>query len=308
MKEFFDNELFDRVKSYAEYIADRFRNFKEPSKPFIIKAFIALISLLATLSIAMMIMEGMKKAPEETTVEIVEESTTVQQTTEEITTDKELKTNLLFGLDDEQGNLNLLFVLSVDSEEKESKLFFIDPESVCKINEVDGDMNYHHKNGGVNQLVLAVSEYTGVRVERYLVGDDKAFTNFIRYIGDVEIDVKESISYTHDGLSYIIDEGKQVMTPDMLLKYFIYLCTDTEAYNENLRSLFVIFAKTLFDSGDSQKAQDNFGSVIGYFETNISALDFSENKVAAIKLARDIAFRLKAYNSLAEFKGLVEDR
>lgn len=305
MKEFFESELFVKIKNYTEYLLERFRNIREPGRPFVIKMFICVVAFLATLSIGMMILEGIEKSPEETTVPLEAESTTVQQTEISAVSENELKTNLLFALDNEKDELTLLFVLSLDSEEKESKIFFIDPTAACRVNEIDGDMNYHHKNGGISQLVLAVSEYTGVEISRYLAGDDKAFTNLIRYIGDMEIDVKESVNYTHDGLSYIIDEGKQVMTPDMLLKYFIYLCSDTEKHNESIRSLLALFAKTLFDSGDSQQAQDNFGSVIGYFETNISALDFSENKVAAIKLAHDIMLRLKAYNSLAEFKGLV---
>lgn len=306
MKEFFESELFEKIKSYSDYLVERFRNIKEPGKPFIIKAFIALITVLATLSIGMMIIEGVKKSPEETTAAPEEETTTLQQIETTAVTDKELKTNLLFGLDNEAGELQLLFLLAIDSEQEKSKILFIDPASVCKVNEIDGDMNYHHQNGGVSQLVLAVSEYTGLEVSRYLVGDDKAFTNLIRYMGDIEVDVKEAVSYNHDGLAYIIDEGKQVMTPDMLLKYFVYLCTDTQKNAEGLRSLFALFAKTLFDSEDSQQAQDNFGSVIGFFETNISALDFSENKTATMKMAHEIMLKMEAYNSLAEFRGPVE--
>lgn len=307
MKEFFESELFVKIKNYTEYLLERFRNIREPGKPFIIKSFIAIVSLLAALSIGMMIIEGIKKTPEETTAPDEAETTTAQQIETTAVAENELKTNILFALDNEQNELKLLFLMSVDSEERESKIFFIDPTAACKVNEIDGDMNYHHTNGGASQLILAVSEYTGLEISRYLVGDDKAFTGMIKYMGDVEIDVKESISYTHDGLNYIIDEGKQVMTPDMLLKYFIYLCDDTEKNNESLRSLFAIFAKTLFDSGDSQQAQDNFSNIIGFFETNISALDFSENKVAAMKMAHDLMLRLKAYNSLAEFKGLIEE-
>ena len=78
-------------------------------------------------------------------------------------------------------------------------------------------------------------------------------------------------------------------------------------YGADFGSLFALFGKTLFDPGDSQKAQDNFGSVIGFFETNISALDFSGNKIAAMKVAHDLSMRLEAYNSLAEFRGPIEE-
>ncbi|MBQ7860664.1 MAG: LCP family protein [Clostridia bacterium] len=305
MKEFFESELFENIKRFFRDAAERINNISEPGKPFIIKAFISVVAMLSTLSIAMIVLEVAQK-PEEVTTDVFEEVSTAAQIIE--TTEpskKELQASILFGLDDEQKNLHLLFVLSLDSGTGKAKIFYLDKQSVCKVNEIEGSMDYHYKNGGVSQLVLAASQYTGIEIDRYLVGDEKAFTNLIRYMGDLEIDVEESISYTLAGLSYIIDKGKQVMTPDMLLKYFVYLCNDTQKFNENLREIFSLFASTLFDCENSQKAQDNFGSVIGFFETNISALDFSENKLAAMKLSHELMLKLEAYNSLAEFNGYV---
>ena len=304
MKEFFESELFEDIKLFFKGIAERINNISEPGKPFILKAFIAVVALLSTLSVAMIMLEVAQKPEEVTTDAFADVTTTTQvvETTEP--TKKELQASILFGLDDEEKNLHLLFVISLDSATEESKIFFLDKEAVCKVNEVEGSMDYHYKNGGVSQLVLAASQYTDISIDRYLVGDEKAFTSLIRYMGDLEINVQESISYTLAGLSYIIDKGKQVMTPDMLLKYFVYLCNNTEKYSENLKEIFALFASTLFDCEDSQQAQDNFGKVIGFFETNISALDFSENKLAAMKLSHELMLKLEAYNSLAEFKGL----
>lgn len=304
MKEFFESELFDDIRRFFQLVSEKFSNIREPGKPFIIKAFIAIIIMLTALSTGMIIMESADKKPQETTSTVEEGVSTSQQEVMTMSTPNQLQTNILFGLDNEEGDVHLLFVMSLDSEKEESKIFFLDPNAVCKINEIEGSLIYHLKNGGVSQLVLAVSEYTGIEIERYLVGDEKAFTGLIRYMGDVEIDVKESISYNHNGLSYIIDKGVQVMTPDVLLKYFVYLCNDTQQYNETIRMLIAQFAKILFDCDSSQQAQDNFGNVIGYFETNISALDFSENKLAVMKLANEIMLRLEAYNTLSEFKGL----
>lgn len=241
MKEFFESELFEDIKRFFRDAAERINNISEPGKPFIIKAFISVVAMLSTLSIAMIVLEVAQK-PEEVTTDVFEEVSTAAQIIE--TTEpskKELQASILFGLDDEQKNLHLLFVLSLDSGTGKAKIFYLDKQSVCKVNEIEGSMDYHYKNGGVSQLVLAASQYTGIEIDRYLVGDEKAFTNLIRYMGDLEIDVEESISYTLAGLSYIIDKGKQVMTPDMLLKYFVYLCNDTQKFNENLREIFSLF-------------------------------------------------------------------
>ncbi len=305
MKEFFDSELFDDIRRFSDKISEKFNNIREPGKPLIIKGFIAIILFLSTLSVAMIVLESVQNKPQETTVDAMAQESTTQQ--EQITMPErgQLKTNILFALDNDQGDLHMLLVMSVDSETQESKVLFLDPKAVCKVNEIEESLVYHLKNGGASQLVLAVREYTGLDIERYLVGDEKAFVNLVKYLGDVEVDVKHGISYNHDGLSYIIDKGVQVMTPDMLLKYLVYLTSNTEKYAESIRTLLALFAKMLFDCETSQQAQDNFGKVIGLFETNISALDFSENKAAVIKLAHELTLRLKAYNSLAEFNGLV---
>lgn len=302
MREFFESEFFEDIRRLFEKISEKFRSIPEPSTGFVLKAFIAIVALFSALSVSVIMLEA-----DENTVQQTTEAEAVSTTEAEAVTMPvrgQLNANILFGLDNEEKDgAHLLFVLSLDSETERSKIFFLEPSAVCKVNEIEGSLDYHLKNGGVSQLVIAVKEYMDIEIDRYLVGDEKAFVSLVKYMGDVEIDVKESISYNYNGLSYIIDKGVQVMTPDMLLKYLVYLCEDTVTYGETLRLIFTQFAKILFDCGTSQQAQDNFGKVIGYFETNISALDFSENKLAVMKLAKELSLKLEAYNSLAQFKG-----
>ncbi len=307
MKEFFESELFEDIRRLFDKITEKYNNIREPGKPLIIKGFIAIILCLSALSASMIILEGVGEKPQETTVDVMAQQISAQETEAENSVRGQLKTNILFGLDNEEGDLHLLIVMALDSETGESKMLFLDPKAVCRVNEIEESLVYHLKNGGASQLVLAVKEYTGLDIARYLVGDEKAFVSLVKYLGDIEVDVKNAISYNHDGLNYIIDKGVQVMTPDMLLKYLVYLSSDTQKYSESIRSLLAVFGKMLFDCEDSQQAQDNFGKVIGFFETNISALDFSENKAAAMKLAPELTLRLKAYNSLAEFRGITTE-
>ena len=302
MREFFESELFEDIRRIYNKIAEKFKRIPEPSPGFIIKGFILIIALLASASVAAIVLESEKNNPQQVTEAMQESTTEVQAIT--MPDSGELKSNILFGLDNVEEETHLLFVLSLDSEKQKAKIFFLEPTAVCKVNEIEGSLDEHLRNGGVSQLVLAVSEYMDMEISRYLVGDEKAFTSLVKFLGDIEINVEESISYNHNGLSYIIDKGAQVMTPDMLLKYLVYLCDDTVAYGEKLRLVFAQFATALFDKGDSQQAQDNFGKVIGYFETNISALDFSENKLPIISFAHELSLKLEVYNSLAEFKGL----
>lgn len=307
MKEFFDSELFKNIERFFKDAAERIGNISEPGKPLIIKGFIAIVAVLATLSVGIMAIESVKKEPEITTTAVQQQDVSTTVATTSPIAQKELRTNILFGLDDENNRLHLLFLAEIDSSEKKLKAFFIDPLSVCKVNEKEGTMNYHLQAGGITQLVNAVSIYADVEIDKYLLGDEKAFISLIKYMGDLEINVEKSVSYNHAGLSYIIDKGRQVMTPDALLKFFLYLSTDTAENAEKIKEICSLFASTLFDCPDSQQAQDNFGSVIGFFETNISAMDFSENKFAVMKLSHELILNFEAYTTLIDFKGLNEE-
>ncbi len=308
MKEFFDSELFTDIKNFFKEAAERIGNISEPGKPFILKAFITIVVLLASLSVGMIVLESVKNDPvEEVTTEALDEATSATQETTEYIPVNDLQTDILFGLKDESNNLHLLFIANVDSTTNKVKAFFMDPSSVCKVKKAEGSMNYHLQRGGVTQLVAAAQQYTGVEIKKYLVGDEKSFVSLLRYMGELEVDVPKSVSYNHAGLNYIIDKGKQLMTPDMLMKYFLYLSSDTEKNSDKLRELCSLFAATLFDCESSQQAQDNFGSVIGFFETDISAMDFSENKGAVMKFSHELLLNFEAYNTLVDFKGLGEE-
>ncbi len=319
MKDFLESDLFKNIQSFLKEawektskalgpVLERISNISEPGRPVIIKAFVALIAVLTALSVGMIVIDSLEDKQQETTTTQAQgyETTLAQvQTTEP--PQQDLHTNILFCFDDENDKIHLLMLADINSYDGRVKLLFIDPSSACQANEVVGNMNTHLKTGGVTQLALAVSEYTGVSVEKYLLGDEKAFVSLMKYIGDIEVNVEKSVSYSHDGLSYIIDKGSQMMTSDVILKYFIYLCNDTAKNGEKIKELCASFTKTLFDFNDSQQAQDNFGSVIGFFETNISAMDFSESKFAVIKLSHEPAQVLEVYNTLAEFNGIIEE-
>lgn len=309
MKEFFDSELFNDIKNFFKEAAERIGNISEPGKPVILKAFIAIVALIASLSVGMIVLESVEKDSDVTTAVVdgaVVESTT--QATTEYLLEKDLQTNILFCLDDENNKIHLLMLAEVDSTTQKLRVFIMDPASVCKANNYEGNMNFHLRTGGVAQLVAAVSQYTGVNVEKYLVGDEKAFVSLLKFIGDLEIDVEKKVSYDHAGLSYIIDKGRQVMTADALLKYFLYLSDNSQEQTEKIKDLCSVFASKLFDCETSQEAQDNFGSVIGFFETNISAMDFSENKAAVMKLSHGLNLNFETYLTLVEFKGLDEEK
>lgn len=302
MKDFLTGPFLDKIKRIFNDITGKLSYIGNPNKNVIIKVFALAVGLIAMVSLVFIVLEvkdGKQPTTSTTGDELTETGTSTTSTTQaEI--DADLKANILFCLDNETNDIHMLFLLQLDSTEKKANAVFIDSTSICQANNELASMNDHFKKGGITQLMMAVEKYTGLSVDRYLLGDEKALTGFVRELGDVQVNVKEPISYSHDGLSYIIDDGEQIMTPDILLKYIIYLADNRMDNATSLYEIICTLARMLFDCEDAQTALDNFGSVIGYFETNISAMDFSENKEAVMGLARDVYNVLRPVNNVAE--------
>ncbi len=305
MDKFLSSELIENIKRLFSDIAGKLSYINNPGKNVLIKAFSALIAILAAISLIFVILEAGDDKPDETTTsdESMLSTSETSETSHEIS---ELKSNILFCLKGTQNNIRLLFLLQLDNTAEKLNVIFLEPTSVCETNNMMGNMNFHIQKGGVTQLIMAVERYTSFDVNRYVVGDEKALTSFVRTVGDVEINVRESISYNHEGLSYIIDDGKQVMTPDSLLKYIIYLSDNREENMQSVCEFIAVFAQKLFDCNSSQTAQDNFDDVVGYFDTNISAMDFSENKAAVMELSHDFLSKLRPINNLSELQETTE--
>lgn len=254
---------------------------KDFSKRFIARAFIIAISLISVVSLAVVISEIADKPEDASTTEGETTEAFLSSYSESATN---FKGNFLFLLNAEESeDVYLIAVAHLDSESNTVNIAFLNKNSTCRVGDFSGTLTEHYNKGGAKQLMWAVGEYTGISIERYLVGDENSFQKFCDLLGDVHINIPEKVSHSYEGLGYIIEKGEQNLTPSMFLRYFLYLCS--KDLSESISNIMVLMGMKMFSSEDETKLQKNLDAFASYFDTNISAVDLGTYKNAICKMA-----------------------
>lgn len=276
------NDYINVVMAFIDKIIEKvnnisFLNFKPATKTVAI-VFSLAIFLIAAVSGVMVISELSSEDP----AEITDAETT--QATEVVSSDQVIKGNFLLALT-YHDDIELLAVARLDSESKTMKMSFLSPETYCSFNNLSGTMDEHYDNGGITELLWAVGEYAHISIERYILADESAFLSLIEHIGEMQVVLEHSVVCGQDAASFIIEEGQQSLIPAMMTKYFYYLCENQPEYNEEIVDVMAIYSKSLFSAEDENKTKSNFEYMISCLDTNISALDFGNNKEPILSLA-----------------------
>ena len=278
------NKYINSVMAFIDTIIEKINNISflniNPKKKTLAIVFSAAVILIAMVSGVFIIGE----LTEDETTTLPEDSSTTEASVSLPVSGEELKGNFLLALTYDE-KISLLGVLRVDSVEKTMKLSFLSGDTYCRFNNLDGTMNEHYKNGGVTELLWAVGEYANISIERYLVADESTFVALLEHIGEMTVDLEHDVICGQDAASFVIEEGHQTLIPNMMSKYFYYICDNQDKYRDEIADVMALFAKALFCTEMPEKAQRNFDYMIGCLETNISALDFNNYKAPIMSLA-----------------------
>ncbi|MBR5825769.1 MAG: hypothetical protein IKY78_01655 [Clostridia bacterium] len=262
----FNSNLQSRISALSDKFSSHYSNKKKPGKKTLIIGFVLIILALAVFSAITLIDEN-SKTP---TVDEIEIDPAVLNSSAQ-----PLSARLVFVFTDaEKTEVLSVMTANFSSENKSFVYSFISPRSVTEYNGTTDTLSGHLAAGGTNQLIHAISAFTGNDYDRYIVGDDVSLGKLFQLLGDTEADIENRISYDHNGVSFIIDEGLQTLTPDMMLKYFHYLISDDNIHGEKLAAIVINCFERLVSNPDGS----DFESAIGYLDTNISAQDYSNNK------------------------------
>lgn len=318
MQDFFDNEYVQKAKELFEKVSSLSIFRKSPSTKFLVIAFCCVIGVLVLFSAVSVISEGGTDSDEDETTE----SGYTQVSSEVVLEQEELETNCLFVLtDNDKEKIHSLVLVRLDSVNDSVRISFIDPDTRQNVGNHTGSMHRHLRNGGVSELVWAVTEKYNISVERYLMGDEPSFTKLMSKFGNIEINIDKSIKHEHNGVSFIIDKGVQTLTPDMMLKYYLYLSDTINRNQDKAVEAMVIYADHIFGIPDEIKVElqenparleeyemqmeEDFANMLGLFETDISALDYSRYKNAMKSLYEgDIVSKVTIAEDPASFSVL----
>ena len=262
----FTKDLSGRISALSDKLSNRYSSRKAPGKKTLIIGFVLIILALAVFSAITLVDENTKTpTTDETEIDPAVFTPSAQQ----------LSARLVFAFTDtEKTEVLSLMTADFNSESKSFVYSFISPRSVAEYNGTTDTLSGHLAAGGTNQLIHAISAYTGTDYDRYIVGDDTSLGKLFQLLGDTEADIENRISYDHNGVNFIIEEGVQTLTPDMMLKYFHYLISDDNIHGEKLAAIVINCFERLVSNPDGS----DFESAIGYLDTNISAQDYSNNK------------------------------
>ena len=276
------NLIIDKIKELAEKINSLSFLNKTPSKKLIITVFTLAIVFIGIFSAVTVISEKRGDNTETTQGDYLQ---TVDSSVEEMNF-QELKGNFLMVLtEDGSRKIELLSVIRLDSENKKVSVSFISPDEMTSVNGHVGSMQKHLEKGGINELVWSVGEFADISIEGYVFGDEQNFIDFIKSLGEIEINITEKVTYTHRGIPIIIEEGIQKLSADIMLKYFVFLCENYETAPGKLVETMIIYGKKMFDSADESVIDESFSKMIKQFATDISVVDFTNHRKAVKNLA-----------------------
>lgn len=280
------NKYINAVMAFIDNIIEKINNISflniNPKKKTLAVVFSAAIILIALVSGIFIVGELLEKEP----TTLPEDTSTTEASAFIPVTDEELRGNFLIALTYDE-KIELLGVLRVDSAEKTMQISFLSGNTKCSFNNLKGTMNDHYKNGGVTELMWAVGEYANISIERYLIADETTFLALLDHIGEMTVDLEHNVICGQDAASFVIEKGHQTLIPNMMSKYFYYICENQNKYRDEIVDVMALFAKTLFCTQAPERAHSNFNYMIGCLETNISAFDFNNYKAPIMSLADD---------------------
>ncbi len=281
------NIIADKIKEAFEKIYGLSFLNKTPSKRFLIIAFSVLIALIGSLSVVTVISE---KDEETTATADASASENSYAAVSEAPAEELLGNFLLVLTEDGNENIELIALARLDSLNKKVSISFLKDTAKSNVNGLDGTMQQHLENGGITELVWAVGEYAGISIERYVIGDEENFIGLMKSLGDIPLNIEKKISHSHLGIPFIIEEGTQSLSADIMLKYFVYLCENYETVPDKLIEAMITYGKKMFDSADDSVLDRSFSSMIKHFSTDISVVDFTNYKKAVQSLASSESF------------------
>lgn len=256
-------------------------------KPFKLKPIISIIAvgfiLLIAVSIVTVVTEKTKDSNvSDTSAEqadaLVEAAAMNSSTSEQ---SKYINKNILFVLTkDNTSGLQLLAVFNANSQDQSISIKYIPIDAQCFVNNNFGSMDNHLDNGGIQELLWAVREYSQLNIDRYILCDENDFTDIMKKLGEFEINIENDINSSYNGVSFIIEKGNQHFASDTMLKYFIYLCESAASDGSKLTQLIAKIAQKMLAENEQQGIEDVFNNFVKYIDTDISAMDISKYSTA----------------------------
>lgn len=117
---------------------------------------------------------------------------------------------LVLGVDRAARLTDSIFIVTVDEAAKEARILQIPRDTYANYT----DRDYKKLNGalgvlGADGVKDLLSESLGVEIDRYVILDLSCLAGIVDAIGGVDVELKQDIYYTGEGLNYALSAGRQ---------------------------------------------------------------------------------------------------
>lgn len=185
---------------------------------------------------------------------------------------------LLLCSDDDGEKVHHAAIVTVDLDKTQIKIKTLDSKKSYSANGFSGTLSKQLSHGGMAQAVAAVEEMTGTKISRYIRATDTSFKGVVKIFGGVPCTVEKKISYSLDGVGYIIDKGTQTLTADMSYKYMYYLSQQNENEPETMSDFLADMLLEFLTSDNFYRVDSIYKKLVNILDTDISAYDFANRK------------------------------
>ena len=263
----------------AKYGFDLQRKNKKRKTTALICLFIAFVVLLGSVS-TFLLWRSLNYDFNNIFVKNDEESTTSAPTTEKIdsivlqgdalflvvVTDDDGKETRFINLIDVNLGKKTVRVLPFDHTEK-SKQHKLSYEKVLLEN-------------GVKELVSTIESDRQIDIDRYVHFTDTGYKSVFRTLGDVTVRVNKDIEYDTPDMFLELKRGENTIAPEKVFKYMKYISETEKGYEcSRLNAEIIVSAFEDFYNVEKFNSADTlFSKLINYCKSDISIVDYTENK------------------------------
>ncbi len=188
---------------------------------------------------------------------------------------------LLCCTSDADNTFRYAVLFSVDLDDKALTLTPLMVDDIYENGDCSGTMKEQVDYGGMKQLVGAVENVIGCKINRYVRCKDSGFRSVMTSFGSVSVKVDKQIDVRQGELIAIFSPGVQNMNGETLLKYIRCFEDDPHKQCEILAEIF----RQKITEENSLRADSLYEVIINRVESDISAFDFNSMKPAFSALA-----------------------
>ncbi|MGN0571491.1 MAG: LCP family protein [Candidatus Fimenecus sp.] len=255
-----------RKKKELRFISEK----QEKAKRFraFIVAFIAFILVLGSVSTLIFMkslnfdLQNLLKSPENS-------DTTVETTTEAAVPVTVCDSAVLLICCDTDNHLTLLAVLRSDAAQNVCAVCALETNTSTTPT-LDVSLQTVFEKNGMAGLKSAVSSAYGIQIDRYIKLTESNLKKVVSAVGDVSMEIPESIAYRGEDFSLFLDAGMQTLTGDLFVKYLRF--ADVNGRSQATAAL----AKTTLQSLNGNSREKQFNTLFNLSDTDFSIVDLTD--------------------------------